>query len=287
MIDAFIDSWPLFREIWLAAWLVALLLSLVGVFVVVRDQIFVGAAIAQASTLGISLGLCLGSEWSAEGSFFRFDAFLSMVAVGFAVIAALVTARGSGGGSTGRPADSREAITGFVFLLGGSGSLLIIAHSPHGLDDVQRLLASSGIGATSGDVAVLTVLCAATLLFVFARRRALLLFAIDSTTACVLGVRRSTDALAAAWLGLVLGVAMRTSGMLYSFGCLVLPALVAKNLCRASLPMFFAAPLIAVITSMAAAVIGNACDFNQAQLSVALLCGLLAAAWGLRAARGS
>ncbi len=282
MIASFLDSWPLFRETYLAAWLVALLLSVVGVFVVVRDQIFVGAAIAQASTLGIAIGLCLGSEWSAEESFFRSDTFLSMVAVLFAVVTALITARGGAGTAA---VESHEAITGFVFLLGGSAALLIIAHSPHGLDDVQRLLASSGIGATALDVVVLAVLTAATLLFVFMRRRALLLFAIDAPTARALGVRRRTDALAAAWLGLALGLSMRVSGMLYSFGCLVLPALIAKSLCPAALPMFVAAPLIAVTSSVAAAVIGNELDFNQAQMAVALLCGVLAAAWSGRALR--
>lgn len=280
MIAAFLDAWELFGDSWLAAWLVALLLSVVGVFVVVRDQIFVGAAIAQASTLGIALGLCLGSEWSGEESFFRSDAFLSIVAVLFAVATALVTARGGAA-----RVESHEAITGFVFLLGGSGALLIIAHSPHGLDDVQRLLASSGIGATRRDVVVLAALCAATLLFVFRRRRELLLFAIDPATARALGVKRRVDVLAAAWLGLALGLSMRVSGMLYSFGCLVLPALIAKSLCPAALPMFLAAPVIALLASVAAAVVGHACDFNQAQMAVALLCALLAAAWGGRAVR--
>lgn len=281
MIEAFRDAWMLFGDSWLAAWLVALLLSVIGVFVVVRDQIFVGAAIAQASTLGIALGLCLGSEWSSEGSFFRSDSFLSIVAVLFAVATALVTARG---GAT--RFESHEAITGFIFLFGGSGALLVIAHSPHGLDDVQRLLASSGIGATRRDVVVLAVLCAATLAFVAWRRRELLLFAIDPATARALGVRRRSDLMAAAWLGLALGLSMRVSGMLYAFGCLVLPALIAKSLCRAALPMFVAAPLIAVLASMAAAWLGHAGDFNQAQVAVALLCGLLAAAWGGRALRG-
>ena len=81
MIDAFLDTWPLFRESHLAAWLVALLLGAVGVFVVVRDQLFVGAAVAQCSMLGIALGLCVGSAWGGEGTFWTSDPFLSAVAV--------------------------------------------------------------------------------------------------------------------------------------------------------------------------------------------------------------
>lgn len=280
MIAQFLDSWPLFRDSYLAMWLIALVLAQLGVFVVVRDQVFVGAAIAQASTFGVALGLCLGSEWSAGGSFWRSDAFLSLVAVLFAAGAALAIARGPAVG-----AESREAVTAFVFLAGSSAALLLIAHSPHGLEDVQRLLASSGIGATAGDVAVLAALAAATLLFVVPLRRALLLHAIDPPTARALGVPRGLDLLSAGWLGLVLGVSLRASGLLYSFGCLVLPALVAKSVCRATLPMFFVAPLVAVAAAAGAAVLGHAWDYNPAQAAVALLCALVAAGWGLRAAR--
>jgi zinc/manganese transport system permease protein len=282
VIDSFLDSWPLFREAHLASWLIALLLGAVGVFVVVRDQIFVGAAIAQCSTLGIALGLCLGAHWGGEGSFWTSDPFLSLVAVAFAVAAALAIARGPAVG-----AESREAVTGFLFLLGSSGSLLLLAHSPHGLDDVERLVASSSIGATQRDVALLAALAAATLLFLATSRRALLLFAIDAPTARALGVRRRLDVAAAAWLGLALGVSLRAAGQLHSFGCLVLPALIAKSVCPATLPMFLVAPAIAAAAAVAASLLGHAADFNPSQLTVALLCALLAAAWGWRAARRS
>ena len=41
-----------------------------------------------------------------------------------------------------------------------------------------------------------------------------------------------------AWLGLAVGLAIRVSGMLYTFGCLVLPALIAKSLGREVCTMF-------------------------------------------------
>ena len=61
MIESFLASWDLFHLTYLAGWLIALLLSLVGVFVVARDQIFIGIAISQASTLGIAIGMGVGS----------------------------------------------------------------------------------------------------------------------------------------------------------------------------------------------------------------------------------
>ena len=41
-------------------WLIALLLSMIGVLVIAKDQIFLSAAVSQASTLGIALGMWAG-----------------------------------------------------------------------------------------------------------------------------------------------------------------------------------------------------------------------------------
>ncbi len=59
MIESFLASWDLFRDTYLVGWLLAVLLSLLGVFVVARDQVFLGAAVTQASTLGVALALAL------------------------------------------------------------------------------------------------------------------------------------------------------------------------------------------------------------------------------------
>jgi ABC-type Mn2+/Zn2+ transport system permease subunit len=66
---------------------------------------------------------------------------------------------------------------------------------------------------------------------------------------------------------------------------LVLPALVAKNLCREVRPMFVVAPLVAICTAAIGFVLANHYDDPPAQMSVALLCLLLAIAWLVRRVR--
>ena len=73
--------------------------------------------------------------------------------------------------------------------------------------------------------------------------------------------------------------------MLYTFGCLVLPALVAKNLCREVRPMFIVSPLVALGTGAAGFVLANHYDYPPAQMTVALLSLLLTIAWLLRRLR--
>ncbi|MGH9388628.1 MAG: metal ABC transporter permease, partial [Vicinamibacteria bacterium] len=80
-------------------------------------------------------------------------------------------------------------------------------------------------------------------------------------------------------------LSIRASGMLYSFGCLVLPALVAKNVCREVRPMFLVAPLFAFATGVIGFALADLYDFPPAQLTVALFSLLLAIAWFIRRIR--
>jgi ABC-type Mn2+/Zn2+ transport system permease subunit len=276
VIESFLASWDLFHQTYLAGWLIALLLSLVGVFVVARDQIFIGIAVSQASTLGIALGMSVGSWLDVHRvAWLGSDGFLSAMAVLFAIFAALLTARRSEVGG-----ESHEAITGWVFLLSASLSILFVAHSPHGLDEIQRLLSSSLIGATSGDVWTFICLTFGTILALVLANRRLLLFTMDPPMAAAVGMRVTWWAAGAAiWLGLVIGLAMRVSGLLYTFGLLVLPALVAKNVCREVRALFFISPLVAVSVGTMGFVLANHYDFPPAQMTVALLSGLLILGW--------
>ena len=266
MIAEFADSWPLFHNAYLAGWLIAVLLSVAGVAVVARDRIFIGAALSQASTFGIAVGMWGGAALSSDPeSPVRSADFLSLLAVAFAVAAALATMRGGGRGS-------REAVTGWVFLGSASFSILLLAHSPHGLEEIHHLVSSSIIGARPSDVWQFALMALATCGFVALRLERLTLFLMDPALAGALGMRTVRwDALVSVWLGLAVGFSMRVSGMLYTFGCLVLPGLAAANLCRETRSMFAVAPLLALACAGAGFVLAKRFDDPPAQMAVALL----------------
>lgn len=279
MIHDFLASWPLFQNTYLAGWLIGVLLSLIGVFVVARDQIFLGAAITQASTLGIAAGMWMPTVVAGEMfPWLHADGFLAFMAVVFSIMAALVTAGTSEAGG-----ESRESITGWVFLISASLSILLVAHSPHGLQEIHRIVSSSIIGASTADVWAFGALAGLTIAWIGASRRRLLLLALDPAMAEAVGMRTARWAVALAiWLGLTVGLALRSSGMLYTFGCLVLPALCAKNLCREVRSMFFVAPLIALGAGVAGFVLAHHYDFPPAQMTIALLGLVLVIAWSVR-----
>ncbi len=277
MIGAFLDSWALFQNAYLAGWAIALVLALVGVWVVARDQIFLGVAVAQASTLGVAAALWLGGIGAGAAVLETLggDAVASALAVAASVATALATVlRRDGGG------ESAEAVTGWVFLVAASVPTLLLAGDPHGLEEVHQLLFSTLIGATRLDLALFAALAAATLALALRHHEVLRLLAIDPEIAPAVGLpARRWHAALAIWLGLAVGLSIRVSGTLYTFGCLVLPALVAKHWVRDVRALMLAAPAVALAGAVAGFVVANHTDTPPAHATVALLCAALAASW--------
>ncbi len=279
MIHEFLETFSLFANSYFSGWLIAVTLAMIGVIVVARDQIFIGAAVAQASTLGIALamlfsGVILGAlpsikymhdgqpaAWPDE------DAIAAFSAVLFAVVASVLTARKEPGAR-----QSHESVTGWIFLASAALSVLLVTKSPHGLEEVHRLLSSSIIGATGGDVALFAALAAVTAAVLILMHRRILMIVMDETTAAAIGINVTLWGYAmAGYLGLVLGLALRSSGLIYAFGCLILPGIIARNLCRQVRPMFLVAPAAALMIAIAAFIVANHYDWPPAQATVALL----------------
>lgn len=281
VIDSFVASWALFHHAYLAGWLIAALLGLLGVVVVIRDQIFLGAAVSQASVLGIAVAICVGGLPLLADCAWCNDDWTHTLAGGvFAVAGSLLTA-------TGRlRRETHESLTGWVFLTSGCFAVLLLAHSPHGMDEINRLLASTIIGAGRGDVVVFAVLLALAAAATARLHAPLRLVLMDREMARAVGLNVGAwDRALAVVLGAALGLAIHVSGVVFSFGCLVLPALVAKNSCREVAQMLWVSPLVALVAAMAGFVVANHWDLPPGQAAVALLCVALLGAWTLRGYR--
>jgi len=279
VIGNFVASWSLFGDSYLAGWAVALVLSLVGVWVVARDQVFLGAAVAQASTLGTAIAIWLQgvTAMHALGN----DAVTFSFAVGASVVTALLSSRPQRLGY-----ESPEAVIGWIFLLGSSVPVILLAQSPHGLEEVHRILFSSILGASRLDVWLFAILLLVSCVVLYFVRDRLTLFAMDAEMAAAVGMHpRRWQLGTALWLGTAVGLSIHSAGTIYVFGCLVLPALTARALCREVRSMFLVSPAIALATVVPAFVLAHDWDLPPAQLAVALMAGALAVGWGIRRLR--
>lgn len=275
MIRGFIESWSLFATSYICGWLVAALLALLGVFVVARDQIFLGAALSQASTAGIAFALWLsalvGSGWSEHQG----EGLELAMAVLSSVLAAWLAGRVSGSGR-----ESHEAVTGWIFLLGASLFVILLSNSPLGPDALKSLLFTSLLGATRVDAWTSAGLVAVSVLVVALFRAPLLLSTLDPSMARAIGVPvRFWSAAGCLWLGLAVGLSLRASGLLYTFGCLVLPALVAKRWVRELRTLLVAAPIVALAAAAPAFLLAHHYNLPLEPTAVALLCGLAGLCW--------
>jgi len=255
MISEFIHSWSLFGPAYLTALAGAVLLSLVGVFVVARDQVFLAAAVSQTSMLGVAAGLFLG--WGNPAA---------LAVSGSVVAAVFINHRARPGGVT------HQETTGWVFLLASALSILLLVKQPFSLKQVQSLTTSTMIGSTMGEALTFAALGLALLGLVTAQRQRLVLWLSDPVMAAAVGVRIgawSTGAAVA--LGLGAGLMLRSTGLLFTFGCLVLPALAAKNLSRNVAGMFWLAPLVAVAGVLPGLVVAHSYDLPPGQVAIVVL----------------
>ena len=269
MLTEFIQSWSMLRDSYLAALLCGGLLSVLGVVVVGRAEVFLAAAIAQASVLGVALALAAG--WQNP----------SVPAVALSIAASLAA-----GGRNRRGGLQREEMTAWTFLIASSLAVLLLSRLPLGMRSVQSILTSTILGATRTEVLLFAALTVVTLALGWLNAERLTLLIIDPVMAAAVGLNVGGWSMAlSASIGLVTGLTMRSTGLLMTFGCLVLPALVAKNLCRAVKPMFVVAPIVGTTGVLAGLLFAHRFDFPPGQMIVALLCGALALAWLFREAR--
>lgn len=272
MLDDFFASWDLFANAWLSAWLIAGLLATLGVAVLARQQVFLGAAMSQAATACVAVSMVLAASTHAAG--WLRQGGDTIVAVLGAIATALLVGLGRG---------HRESQTAWVFLVGSAVAMLVVAHTPHGLEEVNRMVASSLVGATLFDVIAFAVLLMLVAGVVALQGRRIVAMLLDPPYAVAAGVPVARwEWILAVVLGLSVGWALHVAGLLYAFGCLVLPGMAARHLARETRTMLWLAPLLAVLCSFVGSVAADAYDLPPAQVAVAFMAGLVPVAAGVR-----
>lgn len=267
MSGGWAGGWDLFGWSYVAALGAAVVLGFLGVVVVTRGQVFLAAAVAQASLLGLALDARWG--WGQPMA----------CAVVISGLAAMVMARSG----RGRGVLGPEEAGGWLFLVCASLTPLVLAGQPVGLREIQALMSSSILGAEASDAVVMLVLAMMAVGVGMVAGRKLVLLVTDPTMAAAVGM-----GVGLWWTGLAVGVGLTTGlclqqqGMLFTFGCLVLPPLVARNVSATTARMFWMSPLVGVVGTVAGLGVAHRVDLPPGQTIVALLGGTLVLVWGVR-----
>lgn len=271
MIGEFIDSWALFGETYIAALLIALSTSMLGVLVVTRNQVFAAASISQASLLGIALSLYFG--WSNT----IIPVMVLSIAASLLMGRGIITKRGD-----------NEEMTGWVFLVAASSSVLFLAHHPNGMRELQSALASSMIGVSMAEVWMLAIVTAIVVVSIGYYRRPIALFILDPVMAVAVGMSlASWSFFSSVAVGVLAGLSIKATGMLFTFGCFVLPAMAARNFCKELGKMFWVAPVFCLLSVFVALVFSNSRDLPPGQAGVVTMAVGLVVSWVWKRVRDS
>lgn len=263
-MDDFLEAWSLFHDAWSVALLLAALLPLCGIVLVLRHQLFLSAAVGQAATLGIAIGL-LGFEAVGPGG--HADSLSLLFAVLAGCLTAVLAMRALSVHDV-----QLEARSVCTFLAGGSLSVLLAAKQPHGLEHVKSLTLSSLLGASELDVWLAGGGLLLTLLLLWRCRGRVLLWATDPVTSQVHGSSLwRYDLLVGIWLGACTGFAIHATGLVFAFGVTVLPVLLARLLAHSLRAVLWLAPLLGVAATAVSLVVAHVTDLPPGQVAVGVL----------------
>lgn len=209
-------SYPFMVNAFRAGAIVAVLAGAMGWFMVLRRQSFVGHTLSVIGFPGAAGAVLLGV--AASYGYFAF------CLAGALVIAVLPHA-----GRTGFSEES--AITGTVQAFALACGFLFVALHKGFLNSINALLFGSFLGITTGQVTVLTMVAAVSVLALGVIGRPLVFASIDPDVAAARTVPvRALSAVFLVLLGAAVAEASQITGTLLVFALLVMPAATAQTL---------------------------------------------------------
>ena len=264
----------LFREALYGALVIALACSVLGVYVVLRRIVFVGAAIAQLSSAGIALALFFAGTGIAAGIAGHPTAW----SLAFALAGAMFFALG-GSQRAGVPPD---ATIGVTYAVAAAAGILLISKAATG-EAHDIFLSGNILGITRADTLVLLAVTIPVLVAHALFYKEFLFVSFDRETARTLGYRVTFWNLFLYFtLGLVIAFAMQFAGVMLVFNFLVLPAVTGLLLARSMAGIF----AISVVSALVAAVVGFSLsvpfDLPSGPAIIAVSGAIALLAWGVR-----
>ena len=229
MLDDLLTLVRVFPHAILAGFLISSVCALLGVFVILKRVVFIGITLSEVAACGIAAAMV-----------YHFPPFLGACVFTLATVAVL-----SHNFEMNRI--PRDAVLGVIFVLASGLSILLVAKSGFGLQEVKALLYGDLILTSSKDLMVVLAALLPALAYVLVFLRPTLYTFLDREAAKTLGVRVGVwELLFFLALGLAVAAASKVAGSLLVFCYLVVAPSAALILSRRLGVVLLAAVVIAV-----------------------------------------
>ncbi|HET9004716.1 MAG TPA: metal ABC transporter permease [Gemmatimonadaceae bacterium] len=267
----------LFKDALYGSLIIAVVCAVLGVYVVLRRIVFVGAAIAQLSSAGIALALFMSGMGWASG--------MTAHPVAFSLVFALAGAMFFGLGGGGKAGVAPDATIGVTYAVAAAAGILLISKAAAG-EAHDIFLSGNILGITRADVWVLLGVSLPVLLVHLVFYKEFLFVSFDRETARTLGYRVTFwNLLLYFTLGLVIAFAMQFAGVMLVFNFLVLPAVTGMLVARSMRGIFTAAVIAAVIAAFTGFTVSIPFDLPSGPAIIAMSGVLALIAWVIRGAQ--
>ncbi len=214
-------------------------LSFLGVFVVLRRIVFIGIAISQIAATGFVIGLFLGvrPEFVSAG----------MTIAAITVFSYFLEEKRL----------SKEALIGFIYTFFSGVSIILLSKSASGETHLADIFSGNILTVGTTEIFYSGLIILLCVVFCLICYRKFLLLAYDIETAGAMGVNTGFyNFLFFLILGVSISTAMRFTGILLTFGYLIIPALTGmvlsekiKNVFIASISFGMLATFIGIYSS--------------------------------------
>jgi ABC-type Mn2+/Zn2+ transport system permease subunit len=269
---SFLSEEFLFHNAILGGLGVALLCSLLGVYLVLRRLVLIGVALPQAGAAGVAAVFWLTGHGHAAAESTHRLALLGSLTATFAALALLVLGQRRARG----PA---EWGVGALFAISSAATILFVALNPKGDIEMAGLLRGELLAIGAADLRLVGVMLLAVGSLFALFRRDLLLTSFDPEFARTLGrdpVRY--DLLLHLLLGGGIAVGVMTAGPLVVFGFLVLPALAALRIAPGLGSAFALSTAVAALSFLGGFALSYRADLPAGPVCVAVAAGCWGAA---------
>ncbi|GMV10967.1 MAG TPA: metal ABC transporter permease [Gemmatimonadaceae bacterium] len=267
-----LDAVLLFRESLYGTLVIALACAVIGVYVVLRRIVFVGAALAQISSAGIAIALWLAGLGVAHGLTGHPLAVSLLITLGGVAFFA----------TPDRGDIPPDAGIGVAYAVAAAAGILFIAKAKSG-EAHDIFLQGNILGITRHDTLLLLSASLPVLVAHAVFYKEFLFVSFDRETARTLGYRvRRWDLALYLTLGVVIAFAMQFAGVMLVFNFLVLPAVTGLLVSRSMRGTF----VVSIASALLAALVGFAgsipFDLPTGPAIIAVSGFLVAVAWSVK-----
>lgn len=260
------ESWwlhcQLFGWSYMCALVLAASLAYLGIYVVLRRVVFIGIALIQVAAVGVAVAYLI------HGNPFLFSTLATLAGVAFFAC------------SHQERVVSQESLIGVCYAFAGALSILIIQKSAIGSDELQHYLYGQILTVTPAQALSVTGVCLVSALVHWIFHKEMVFVSFDSEMAKSLGIAsRGWNMLFYLTLGAVIASATKASGVLMTFGYLVIPPVSALLVCRRMHSAWAMSISMAIAATCIGLVVQHQAQLPPGQTIVATSVVLLVCVW--------